>query len=112
MSMYKKLPDDTQRRIGILNSENNTRYEFFIADRRLAHLTQLVQEMKSSPIPESWGWGVDSAAVLGMNVLFDCIPMRFPVQDILIWLRDDIDPDVSLSTVELALIKLAKLYNL
>ena len=103
--------DSTRRRVTILNSENHTRYEFFILNQRLAHLTQLVQETKSDPIPESWGWGVDSAAVMGMGVLFDSIHMKFPVQDILIWLRDEIDPDLSLSTVELALIKLARLYG-
>ena len=110
--MYKKLDDDTIRRVTILNSDNHTRFEFYIAERRLAHLTQLVLDSKSEPIPESWGWGVDSAAVLGMNVLFDSIPIKFPVQDILIWLRDEIDPDLSLSTFEQALIKLARLYEL
>jgi hypothetical protein len=110
--MYKKLADDTARRVTILNSDNHTRFEFYVYDRRLAHLTQLVQESKSDPIPESWGWGVDSSAVLGMNVIFDSIPMKFPLQDLLIWLRDEIDPDLSLSTVEQTLIKLARLYEL
>jgi len=110
--MYKKLEDDTLRRVTILNSDIHTRYEFYASHRRLDHLRELVQETKSDPIPETWGWGVDSAAVLGMSVIFDTIPMKFPVQDILIWLRDDISPDLSLSTVELALIKLARLYEL
>lgn len=110
--MYKKLDDDTGRRVTILNSDNHSRTEFWLTERRMAHLKQLVRDSKSDPIPEAWGWGVDSAAVLGMNVLFDSIPMKFPVQDVLIWLRDEIDPDLPLSTVEQALIKLARLYEL
>ena len=103
--MYKKLDDDT-RLVTISHTQ------FCIANRRLAHLKQLVMDTKSDPISETWGWGVDSAAILGMNVLFESIPQKFSLQDILIWLRDECGAGVALSTVELALIKLARLYEL
>lgn len=101
--------DDTLKRVTILNSENYTKYEFWVVCRRLAAFSDLVLTSSSEfPKLEEWGNGVDSAAVMGMSLVFDTIPSRFPVRDILLWLRDYIDPSLPLSTVESGLIVFAR----
>lgn len=101
------MRDDTLQRVTILNSENYTKYEFWAIQRRLAAFKDFVlntPELKNW-MPEaenSWGRNtdVDSSAVMGMTSIFETIPHRFPVFDILVWLRDYVDPNLSLNAVE------------
>jgi hypothetical protein len=99
--------------VTILNEENGTRVPFSYDLFRRLQLVEQVRYIQQSPlpVPEPWGDGVDSAAVMGMQLLFDTIPHKFPVHSILLWLREDLArtmSDVSLPVVEAALVKLAR----
>ena len=104
--MYAKFSYDTIRRVTIVNSDTQVGTEFVVATKQLEHLAQLASEVRNTPEP--WGEGVDSAAVMGMNVIFESIPQKFPVQDLLIWLRDEVGS--THAVVEAALVQLAKIY--
>lgn len=106
--MYTKFAYDTIRRVTIVNSDTRVGTEFTVATKQLEHLAQLASEVRA--IPEPWGEGVDSDAVVGMGIIFESIPQKFPVQDLLNWLRDSIDPKLSTAVVEAALTRLARLY--
>lgn len=77
-------------RTSILNSENHTNYEFWLIADRYAAFKELVLTAPEIRARKPWGEGVDSAAVVGMGFLFDAIPSKFPIQDILNWLHSDI----------------------
>jgi hypothetical protein len=96
--------------VTILNEESGAQVPFSIKLSRRAELVDLIHGLQQSPlaVPEPWGDGVDSSAVVGMQLLFDFIPHKFPVHSILLWLREDIDSSVSLSLVEAALGQLAR----
>lgn len=103
------------RPVTILNEETHARTSFSLDVSRRRELDELIQEIQQSPlpVPEPWGDGVDSAAVMGMQLLFDTIPHKFPVHSILLWLREDAaiyGTDVSLPVLEAALVKLARLH--
>jgi hypothetical protein len=115
--MYTKFPYDTTRRETIVNSDTNAGTEFVVATKQLEHLSQLAHEVRTTPEP--WGAGVESSAVLGMNVIFESIPQKFPVQDLLNWLRNEInlhyrqqvdEAELTAAAVEVALGQLARLY--
>jgi hypothetical protein len=101
----------TFRPVTIVNEEEGSRVPFSLSDSRRAQLVDLIRDLQQSPlpVPEPWGDGVDSSAVVGMQLLFDFIPHKFPVHSILLWLREDIDSTVPLTTVEAALAKLARM---
>jgi hypothetical protein len=98
------------RLVAIPNRETHTLNQFNLHLDEFAKLKELVEVLKNKPISPSWGEGVDSAAVLGISLLFDSIPLKFPVTSLLIWLRDEIDPSLPLPIVEDGLIQLARLY--
>jgi len=93
------------RTVKILNGETKTQHEFEVYLDLLPQLKELTDTVTPAPV---WGEGVDSTAVMGMSLLFASIPHKFPVQYILLWLRDEIDPNLSLPVVEAALIQLAR----
>jgi hypothetical protein len=102
-------------RVIILNSENHTNYEFFAHQEKLDELKELALTVKVG-IDGAWGneasfakLGVDSAAIYGMSLIFETIPMKFPVGDILTWLVDHFNS--SLSRIEEALVQFAKLHG-
>ncbi len=95
------------RPVTILNEETRTRVPFNVNEPRLAHLIELMKTVDT--LPETWGEGVDSAAVMGMTVLFEAIPSKFPVTSILLWLQGTVQ-GASISVLEATLIKFAKLY--
>ncbi len=90
----------------IVNGDTKAPTEFKVCPERLTQLKSLVREDSIPP----WGEGVDGAAVLGMSYLFEFIPQKFPVVDILVWVRNQLDPSLTLSAVETGLIQLARLY--
>ena len=74
--------------------------------------TEILESLKTfldtNVVPEpEWGEGVAAAAVLGIGVLFDQIPLKFPVPDIMVWIKNQIDPNLPACVYEKALIKLA-----
>jgi hypothetical protein len=102
------MNEDTLQRVVILDSESHNKYEFWAVARRLSAFKEM---MLINPILgelEDWGEGIDSAAVMGMTILFETIPPKFPVKDILIWLRDYIDPNLPLVAVETGLVLFAR----
>ena len=99
----------TFRKIAIVNSDTHTPTEFNLVVERLDHLKHLIQYAPLPSLPQ-WGEGVEAGAVLGMTCIFESIPPRFPVEAVLHWLRDEINPDLPTSTVESALIQLARIY--
>ena len=101
-------PNATVWIVNVLNTENNTRHVFGSEPTQFLRFKGLLDRNVAADV---WGDGVDSAAVMGMTLLFDSIPHRFPVKDILIGLRDSIDPDLPLPVVEAALMKFARTYG-
>lgn len=102
------MRDDTLQRVTILNSENYTKYEFWAICRRLSAFKAFIIEHPDLGELEDWGSGVDSAAVMGMSIIFETIPMKFPVKDILVWLRDYVDSNLPLVAVETGLVLFAR----
>jgi len=100
--------EDTLQRVTILNTENYSKQEFWAICRRLGAFKAFIIDHPDLGEMEDWGNGVDSAAVMGMTIIFETIPHRFPVKDILVWLRDYVDPNLPLSAVEMGLVMFAR----
>ena len=74
--------------VRVMNSENFTNYFLHLRLDRLVHFYDFVMRNRKpnpQPIP---GPGISAPAATGLNAIFTTIPQKFPLSDILVWLRD------------------------
>ena len=78
--------------VRVLHGGNHTHYYLTVRDDRLAQFYDFILEHRSSltaQTSEELLPGVSAAAVTGLSAIFTNIPNKFPIQDIITFLRAD-----------------------
>jgi len=109
--------DPNVEEIRILNSENNTHYyQYLRRDRTRAFYEFILADRRTVFIPTMPG--LSGAGIAGLDAIFDRRPLKFPVHDIVAWLRDNQkaylgeypNPTITAQEIEHALERFAALY--
>jgi hypothetical protein len=75
--------------VRVMNSENWTYYFLYLRRDRLVHFYDFILRNRNTQFKSMPGPGVNAPAATGLNAIFTTIPQRFPLVDVLAWLRDE-----------------------
>jgi len=86
--------------VRVLNSENNTHYYMTVREDRLYQFYEFLRRafplssdgvIRSTPhsTVSPSDYFLPAPAVTGLSTIFAYIPQRFPIQDLITWLRQD-----------------------
>jgi hypothetical protein len=86
--MSTRAASDKLTEVRVLNSEINTHYFMNLREDRLRDFYKFMMENRRTV---SFGHlpGYSAATVLGITTIFSYVPSKFPVVDVITWLRDE-----------------------
>lgn len=82
------LPRNIQE-VRVLNSDNNTHYYMSVYDNRLRQFFAFVLADRKTCLQKTQMPGVAGPATLALEQLFTNVPTRFPLVDMIKWLRQE-----------------------
>ncbi len=99
--------------VRVMNNELNTYQYFYLRRDRLLQFYSFILVNRSTAMfsKPMLGPGVSAPAATGLTTIFTTIPQKFPLADILLWLRDEQktyigsypNPTITVQEIELAL---------
>lgn len=93
--------DPNVEEVRILNSENHTYYYQYLRRDRLQAFYWFLEQNRQPNPPVSPMPGLSGLAIAGLDAIFDRRPLKFPVNDILSWLRENQGHYVPASNLDL-----------
>jgi hypothetical protein len=98
--------------VRVMNSENSTSYFLYLRRDRLLRFYDFILLNRCTAMPKPTpGPGISAPASTGLSAIFTMIPQKFPLADVLNWLRNEQhtylgkypNPTITFQEIELAL---------
>lgn len=98
--------------VRVMNSDLNTHQFLYLRRDRLLRFYDFILLNRCTAMPKPTpGPGISAPASIGLNAIFTIIPQKFPLADVLNWLRDEQqtylgkypNPTITFQEIELAL---------
>lgn len=84
--------------VNVMHSGLKTPYKLYVREDRLKAFYDSLTCFCTFEEKEDWSMGVDGAAVVGMNAIFTQIPNKFPMVDIIRFLKEDYEKTTTYKT--------------
>ena len=94
------MTEPNVEQVRIFNSEVSTHYYLYVRPDRLFAFKEFVLTDRRPGTPPPTMPGLSWSAILGLDAIFHQRPKKFPTNDILLWLQEQVD-DITVSLAEI-----------